>query len=1235
MALVVHNVTDSSLACLSLTKVSHSMRETSRSSRGILFGGIVILAIIAIGLWAVWQSVPRPAGSKAVALSREQRNEWEQKKNLAVGLLENGQYIEADEKFTEIVAAFPDEVLGLRNLTIARILAQEAGQADVEKVMQAADLLRQKDAGSAISRLIIANAAKLAGNLEAAVAEMKQAVESAPSDPAIAYELYQTARDSTDETTRKDARGALEKAGQLLPKNLFLVVERMLAHVETRDPEIVSLLQDAYPTFQWLAESIRIQNRVEIRDLVDRAVTAVKEDKWPVARNNVYILANMLRPQPATQSDRLRVQKHPLEYIVLDFSDQLGPARADPVADSSPPITVAFENVPFIVQSQPLSNVVAVELADIDLDGRVDLALLQEDQLRVLTQAKEPSSWESLCEPVRFKMVKGIIVTDLDQDLEERRRTNAGLESPPQADPICHDADPDFVVFGAGGVTLLRNDKDQASGHRSLQPVAQADRFAELRDVLAVVASDLDHDGDLDLAISTANGISLWSNRGDMTFVDISEKSQLPPVDLQATALVSVDWDRDLDFDVLCGSTTSPIGYLENTGHGRFRWQVVSDNPDQKTAARSLALLSGDPQMSWNLVVGGPSGTSLTSSKISPSGVVMLSKHTAVSDVPTDGLLKWDYDNDGILDVTCWNGDRIQLFRGVTGLTFQDKSALLSDNVRIGEIRDCKVSDYDNDGDLDLFVAGADGIRLLTNQGGNQNHWLNISLRAEQEKGGQVSASGRVNHCGVGSLLELRSGLNYQAQIVDGAVTHFGLGTRSADVVRVLWTNGVPANIIHPQSDLQICERQTLKGSCPYVYTWNGTAFEFWTDLLWAAPLGLQFAEGIYASPRSSEYLKISGEKLQQQDGFYPLQVTEELWEAAYFDQIKLLAVDHPADVEIFSNEKVGPAALAAFKVHTVRDRRVPVAARDQLNRDVLELVRHTDGKFLKAFDHKLRQGLTEEHYLELDLGPLKDPRQLTLFLTGWIYPTDTSINVALAQSDQLKGPRPPSLWVPAANGDWIESVPFMGFPGGKTKTIAVDLSHVFRTDDYRLRIVTTAEIYWDAAFFTVDEPVSDFNVIPLKLASAELHFRGFSARVPNDANGPETLDYSNVQQSPLWPPMEGRFTRYGDVTELLQDEDDRLVIVGSGDEISLKFAVPSEPVRPGYKRDFLMYNVGWDKDADLNTVYGQTVEPLPFGKMSGYPYRGDESYPETPLHQRDLRRYQTRRQPVAPFRKF
>jgi hypothetical protein len=302
----------------------------------------------------------------------------------------------------------------------------------------------------------------------------------------------------------------------------------------------------------------------------------------------------------------------------------------------------------------------------------------------------------------------------------------------------------------------------------------------------------------------------------------------------------------------------------------------------------------------------------------------------------------------------------------------------------------------------------------------------------------------------------------------------------------------------------------------------------------------------------------------------------------------------------------------------------------DQRGRDVSATLREADDRFVKAFDRQIYQGLTPEHYIELDLGDLQGPKQIKLFLRGWMRPTDTSLNVAFSQNPSIDGPKFPSVWTPDETGEFVEVKPYMGFPGGKTKTIVVDLSDAFATSDYRVRIVSTAEIYWDQAFFTIDESSPELRTTEMEVATADVHYRGYSRRITRPHHAPYAYDYNDVATHPIWPPIEGRFTRYGDVSRLLANEDDLQVVIGSGDEITVRFAA-LQPVPAGWKRDFFLHCVGWDKDADLNTIHGQSVEPLPFRAMKHYPYEADEG-PSGEAYDSYLREYQTRRQNPSRF---
>jgi hypothetical protein len=254
-------------------------------------------------------------------------------------------------------------------------------------------------------------------------------------------------------------------------------------------------------------------------------------------------------------------------------------------------------------------------------------------------------------------------------------------------------------------------------------------------------------------------------------------------------------------------------------------------------------------------------------------------------------------------------------------------------------------------------------------------------------------------------------------------------------------------------------------------------------------------------------------------------------------------------------------------------------------------------------------------HELILDPGPGVDPASLKIFLKGWIFPTDASINEALSQSDQ-QSLVPPSIEVINEHGEWEMAIEQLGFPMGKDKTVIADLSGKIRHQDRRIRIRTNMEIYWDEIFFSSGETGMDNSPVVTTFvnpAAAELQYRGFSKMYRKGGpQGPHWFDYTQVSQEKKWIDLKGNYTRYGEVLELLTSSDDRYVISNSGDEMSLEFDQNSLPeLKKGWKRDFLIHSVGWVKDGDMNTAHGGTVEPLPFHGMESYPPAPGDTYPK------------------------
>ena len=347
---------------------------------------------------------------------------------------------------------------------------------------------------------------------------------------------------------------------------------------------------------------------------------------------------------------------------------------------------------------------------------------------------------------------------------------------------------------------------------------------------------------------------------------------------------------------------------------------------------------------------------------------------------------------------------------------------------------------------------------------------------------GITTGNNKVNRDGIGSKLEMKVGDLYQLQYVSEQVTHFGLGALDkADVVRVVWTNGVPQNVIEPQAKQRIQEKQILKGSCPFLYVYDGEKYEFITDLLWRAPLGLITSMGFVAPDETRDFVKISGTQIQPKDGKYSIQITEELWETAYFDEVKLIAVDHPAGTDIFVNEQYVPPPFAEFKIYGVQEKLQPKSATNHRGEDVSDALRTFDYRYAVEHAPGPYQGVVEPHAIVLDLGDVPNDAPVTLFLTGWIFPTDTSINVALFQNPGIS-PRFPSVAVKDGTGAWETVIEMIGLPAGKNKTITVDLTGKFLSDDRHVRIETDMQIYWDAAFFTLgtqDVPIEMTTLNP------------------------------------------------------------------------------------------------------------------------------------------------------------
>ena len=457
-----------------------------------------------------------------------------------------------------------------------------------------------------------------------------------------------------------------------------------------------------------------------------------------------------------------------------------------------------------------------------------------------------------------------------------------------------------------------------------------------------------------------------------------------------------------------------------------------------------------------------------------------------------------------------------------------------------------------------------------------------------------------------------------------------GLGIRGGTLLVNLRV--VNPNRFSLSADQTLPAQQRLKGSCPWVFVYDGEGMAFITDFIWRSPLGLaingQEAAGVVLT---ADRVRIPGDRLIPRDGFYDVRITAELWETHFFDQVSLLAVDHEEGTEVFVDERFSVPA-PDLAPHLVSDPKPVAGAWDHRGADVTEVIANLDERYLGTFRRGRYQGIAEEHFVEIDLGP-EAPRDRPVWLvaSGWVRPTDSSVNVAMSQGDNPP-PRGLRLEAQDEDGNWHLVDDNLGFPAGKTKTLLFPIGEVLaRYPSGRLRLHTNLEIYWDALRWGEGLSEEGLAVEELATETAELRYRGYSEVTTADAHSPEIPHYERFRSaSRQWFDLEGFYTRFGDVRPLLAEVDDRYVIMNAGDELRFRFAELPPPA-PGMKRTFLLQGDGWVKDGDFNTTHSRTVRPLPLHEDTAYrgplvPLQQDPGYR---AHPEDWEVYHTRY--VAP----
>jgi tetratricopeptide (TPR) repeat protein len=795
-----------------------------------------------------------------------------------------------------------------------------------------------------------------------------------------------------------------------------------------------------------------------------------------------------------------------------------------------------------------------------------------------------------------------------------------------------NDGHADLAVCFADGVRLFHN---SAAG--KFADVTEKVGIRREKGCVGVTFVDYDHDGDLDLYITVQPSVGatretkahnvLWRNNGNSTFTDVSAESGL---DFEATGagVVTTDFnnDRAIDF-VFAGGEQGASIYL-NPREGKFIPLPAVDLKKENLppAVGVVAFdFNKDGWMDVAFTHAGAPGISLWRN--------VDGKHLERVPLPDFGWQRgWgisamDYDNDGWLDLVAAGetstGGELRLLRnlGAKGWADVTKEAHL-DALKLTQPRAIAVADFAGNGNADLVVTQLSGPPIvLRNEGSNQHNWLGIDFKPLAD-----------NKSAIGTKVEIYAGTLYQKWEVQGASGYLGqnapailagLGEeKNAEVVRLLWPTGVPQDEINLAAKKvhAIAELDRRGSSCPVLFSWNGKEYEFIADMIgpgvvghWVGPGERGVAERDVPDP--DEYLKVDASSVRPLHGMLSFRFMEPMEETVYLDQLRLLAIDHPATYEVFPNERfVSNPPFPEFRVIASHEARAPLGAWDDRGNDVLPLISRRDRKYVTDFPGLPFAGFAKLHWVELDLGKWDDAKPLRLVIDGYTdYFTATSMYAADQAGIKVIAPYVEAL---DAHNKWVKVVEDMGFPAGLERTMVADLTGKIPPGARRIRIVSNLKIYWDAIRIDQTPDANEIRTAEVPLAKAALEFLGYPREIRLTPASDTTYSFRNRSITGPYAHAAGNYTRYGDVLDLLLAADDRFVVFGSGEGVKLDFDPRNLPALPaGWVRDYFFYANGFEKDLDFYAAHAFSVEPLPRHTLLPYPYPAGKEYPDDAQH--------------------
>jgi Tfp pilus assembly protein PilF len=1101
-----------------------------------------------------------------------------------VGLaaLQVGDDVHAESKLSEVTRLVPAEPAGWANWGVLA-LRQRNYDLAAQRLERARDLAPQSD--QIYDLLGILQAER--GHSAEAIADLQKAVDLNPKNLRAAYALAEEIERQGDANSETEFQQVIQKILAAQPDNLAALLE--LSRVAAKRGDAA--------TFKSAVAEISARSSAwppEVQQQLATVQAAAAGADLRAAATRTTFLRNVLMRVPEYRQSLSVIkapageEARPFTHFVRMESPVFKPAPAD--------LAIQFGVQPVANAGSSHWNWIgAIQLGSA---GVPVIAEANGREVYLSTGATLPFPGGPSSVP---PSPEGVLQVDFNYDFKT-----------------------DLVLAGAGGVRLFRQDSPRAFTDVTMR--TKLPKFVTNARYTGAWAVDIEADGDLDIVLGSKDSIpTVLRNNGDGTFLAIHPFAGITGA--AGFAWADLDGDGNPDAAVIDGA--GRLHVFTNERQGQFRERPL---PAGLPPVKAIAVADANNDGVLDLLAVQADGAIIRISDkndregwdVAEIARVPNADRNLAGDVR---LHVADLDNNGALDLFLAPTKPASGGAGALIWLGDDKGNFVPLDHPAGPALVFDAADLKGDGKLDLVGLTADGTPAQAmNQGSKNYRWQVVRPHAVQAVGDQ-----RINPFGVGGEIEIRSGLLVQKQPITGPQLHFGLGEQTeADIVQVVWPNGTVRAEFGVKTDTDIVTEQRLKASCPFLFAYNGKQMEFVKDAVpWGSAIGLRINTlGSAQIAATGEWYKIGRDQLVPHDGYYDLRITAELWEVYYYDYLALMVVDHPVGTEIFVDERfvIPPLKLGLTTVTTPHE---IARAIDDTGQDVTEIIRTLDGKAVASFGRGQYQGITRNHYLEVDLGddaPKSGP--LYLIAQGSIHDTESSVNVAITQGSLWRA-HGLSLEVPDGHGGWVTARDNLGFPAGRKKTILFNLTDVFRPGSpRRVRIQTNLEIYWDAIHWAQGAPDTQLKTVTLSPDVADLHYRGYSVmHMPGAARAPEVPDYNQIEGTKQrWRDLIGYYTRYGDVRELVSKIDDRYVIVNSGDELSLHFS-EQPPPPAAWVRDFVIVGDGWIKDGDYNSTFSKTVLPLPYHAKNEYTTRPGRLEDEWVYRQHpdDWKNYHTR----------